>query len=167
VPIKLHAKLMTLAVKVRRVAVEEEQDRSRREAMAEAALKWADRVLSVLPGNPEACWYLDYHQLWLVRLQCLLAERPASRSARCPMHRPRLPLSISPKASSTGSCCRSIPAGTATRARWSATFASGYRAEQVGGVGKGASRAVSTTIRTLRERWARFSLWPPYKKNGA
>jgi hypothetical protein len=70
-PIKLHAKLMALAVKVRRVATHEEPDRSRREAMAEAALKWADRVLGVLPGNPEACWYLDYHQLWLVRLQCL------------------------------------------------------------------------------------------------
>ena len=36
-----------------------------------SALTWADRVLSVLPGNPEACWYLDHHQLWLVRLQCL------------------------------------------------------------------------------------------------
>ena len=70
-PIKPHARLMTLAVKVRRVAAQEEQDRARRETMAEAALTWADRVLSVLPGNPEACWYLDHHQLWLVRLQCL------------------------------------------------------------------------------------------------
>ncbi|WP_154071573.1 leucine-rich repeat domain-containing protein [Bradyrhizobium lablabi] len=70
-PLKPHARLMALSVKVRRVAAEEEQDRPRREAMAEAALKWADRVLSVLPTNAEACWYLDYHQLWLVRLQCL------------------------------------------------------------------------------------------------
>jgi hypothetical protein len=72
-PIKLHANLMTLALKVRRVAAEEEQDRSRREAMADAALKWTDRVLGVLPSNPEACWHLDYHQSWLVRLQCLYA----------------------------------------------------------------------------------------------
>ena len=68
-PIKLHAKLMTLAVKVRRVAAQEEQDRGRRQAMAEAALR-ADGVPSALPRNPEACWYLDYHQPWLVRLQC-------------------------------------------------------------------------------------------------
>ena len=58
-PIKLHANLTTLALKVRRVAAEEEQDRSRREAMADAALKWTDRVLGVLPSNPEACWHLD------------------------------------------------------------------------------------------------------------
>ena len=37
-------------------------------------LSWADRVLSVLPENAEACWYLDYHKLWLVRLQCLYAR---------------------------------------------------------------------------------------------
>jgi hypothetical protein len=73
-PLDLHAKLMTLAVEVRRVAAEEDQDRGRREAMAEAALSWADRVLSVLPENAEACWYLDYHRLWLVRLQCLYAR---------------------------------------------------------------------------------------------
>jgi hypothetical protein len=73
-PIDSHARLMTLAVEVRRVAAEEEQNRGRREAMAEAALKWADRVLSVLPANAEACWYLDYHKLWLVRLQCLYAR---------------------------------------------------------------------------------------------
>jgi len=70
-PLDLHAKLLTLAVEVRRVAAEEEQDRGRREAMAEATLSWADRVLSILPENAEACWYLDYHKLWLVRLQCL------------------------------------------------------------------------------------------------
>jgi hypothetical protein len=73
-PLELHAKLMTLAVRVRRIAAEEEQDRGRREAMAEAALTWADRVLSVLPENAEACWYLDYHKLWLVRLECLYAR---------------------------------------------------------------------------------------------
>ena len=73
-PLELHTKLMTLAVRVRRIAAEEEQDRGRREAMAEAALTWADRVLSVLPENAEACWYLDYHKLWLVRLQCLYAR---------------------------------------------------------------------------------------------
>jgi hypothetical protein len=73
-PLELHAKLMTLAVEVRRVAAEEEQDRGRREAMAEMALQWANRVLSVLPENAEACWYLDYHKLWLVRLQCLYAR---------------------------------------------------------------------------------------------
>jgi hypothetical protein len=54
-------------VRVRRIAAEEEQDRGRREAMAEAALTWADRVLSVLPENAEAL-------LWLVRLQCLYAR---------------------------------------------------------------------------------------------
>jgi hypothetical protein len=73
-PLDLHAKLMTLAVQVRRVAAEEEADRGRREAMAAAALGWADRVLSIVPENAEACWYLDYHQLWLVRLQCLYAR---------------------------------------------------------------------------------------------
>jgi hypothetical protein len=73
-PLELHTKLMTLAVRVRRIAAEEEPDRARREAMAEAALTWADRVLSVLPENAEACWYLDYHKLWLVRLQCLYAR---------------------------------------------------------------------------------------------
>jgi hypothetical protein len=73
-PIQLHAKLMTLSVRVPRAAAEEEQDRARRETLAEAALKSADRVLSILPGNAEACWYLDYHQLWLVRLQCLYAR---------------------------------------------------------------------------------------------
>lgn len=73
-PLELHAKLLTLAVQVRRVAAEEEQNRGRREAMAEAALTWADRVLSILPENAEACWYLDYHKLWLVRLQCLYAR---------------------------------------------------------------------------------------------
>jgi hypothetical protein len=70
-PTKLHAHLMTLSVKVRRIAAEEEQDRSRREAMAAAALTWADRMLSVLPENAESLWYLDYHQFWLVRLECL------------------------------------------------------------------------------------------------
>ena len=65
---------MTLAVQVRRVAAEEEVERIRREAMAAAALGWADRVLSILPENAEACWYLDYHTLWLVRLQCLYAR---------------------------------------------------------------------------------------------
>ena len=73
-PLELHARLMTLPVRVRRIAAEEEQDRGRREAMAEAALTWADRVLSVLPENAEACWYLDYHRLWLVRLECLYAR---------------------------------------------------------------------------------------------
>jgi hypothetical protein len=73
-PLELHAKLMTLAVQVRRIAAEEEQDRGRREAMAAAALQWADRVLSVLPENAEACWYLDHHEFWLVRLQCLYAR---------------------------------------------------------------------------------------------
>jgi hypothetical protein len=73
-PLDLHAKLLTLAVEVRRVAAEEEQDRGRREAMAEAALSWADRVLSILPENAEACWYLDHHGLWLVRLKCLYAR---------------------------------------------------------------------------------------------
>lgn len=73
-PTKVHAKLMMLAVKVRRVAAQEEQDRSRREAMAEAALRWADRVMSVLPASGESCWYLDYHQFWLTRLQCLYAR---------------------------------------------------------------------------------------------
>jgi hypothetical protein len=42
--------------------------------MAEAALHWADRVLSVLPANAESCWYLDYNKFWLVRLQCLYAR---------------------------------------------------------------------------------------------
>jgi hypothetical protein len=73
-PSKVHARLMALAVKARRVAAQEEQDRSRREDMAEAALKWAERVMSVLPENAESCWYLDYHQFWLTRLQCLYAR---------------------------------------------------------------------------------------------
>jgi hypothetical protein len=73
-PIKLHARLMMLSVKARRATAEEEQDRGRREAMAEAALKWADRVLLALPTNAEACWYLDTHELWLVRLQCHYAR---------------------------------------------------------------------------------------------
>jgi hypothetical protein len=73
-PTKLHARLITLSVRVRRVAAEEEQDRSKREAMAASALTWADRVLSVLPENAESLWYLDYHQFWLVRLQCLYAR---------------------------------------------------------------------------------------------
>lgn len=73
-PLDLHAKLMTLAVQVRRVAAEDQEDRGRREAMAAAALAWTDRVLSILPENAEACWYLDYHKLWLVRLQCLYAR---------------------------------------------------------------------------------------------
>ena len=73
-PLELHARLMTLPVRVRRIAAEEEQDRGRREATAGAALTWADRVLSVLPENAEACWYLDYHRLWLVRLECLYAR---------------------------------------------------------------------------------------------
>ncbi|MBI5263940.1 MAG: leucine-rich repeat domain-containing protein [Bradyrhizobium sp.] len=70
VPFRLHAKLMMLAVKVRWVAADEEQDRGRRQAMAESALQWADRVLSILPAGAEGCWYLDAHELWLVRLQC-------------------------------------------------------------------------------------------------
>ena len=73
-PIQLHAKLMTLLVRVPRAAAEEEQDRARRQTLAEATLKSADRVLSILPANAEACWYLDYHLLWLVRLQCLYAR---------------------------------------------------------------------------------------------
>jgi hypothetical protein len=75
-PARLHAKLMTLSVRARArgVAAEKEQDRGRREAMAEAALKWADRVLSILPTNTEACWYLDHHEFWLVRLQCLYSR---------------------------------------------------------------------------------------------
>jgi hypothetical protein len=73
-PVKLHARLMTLPVQARRMAAEEEQDRSKREMMAEAALKWADRILSVLPEGPESCWYLDHRELWLVRLQCLYAR---------------------------------------------------------------------------------------------
>jgi hypothetical protein len=73
-PANLHAQVMMLAVKARRVAAQEEQDRSPREAMAEAALTWAERVMSVLPANPESCWYLDYHKFWLVRLQCLYAR---------------------------------------------------------------------------------------------
>lgn len=73
-PTRIHARLMTLCVKARRMAAEEEQDRGRREALAGAALAWADRVLSVLPVNAESLWYLDYHQLWLVRLQCLYAR---------------------------------------------------------------------------------------------
>jgi Leucine rich repeat len=73
-PSKLHAMLMTLCVRARRSAAEEEQDRGRRSAMAESALGWADRVLSVLPQNPESCWYLDHNQSWLVRLECLYAR---------------------------------------------------------------------------------------------
>jgi hypothetical protein len=73
-PTKLHAQLMTLAVRVRFIAAQEEQDRGRRETMAASALAWADRVLSVLPENAESLWYLDYHQFWLVRLQCLYAR---------------------------------------------------------------------------------------------
>jgi len=37
-------------------------------------LKWAERVMSVLPANPESCWYLNSHQFWLTRLQCLYAR---------------------------------------------------------------------------------------------
>ena len=65
---------MTLAVRVRFIAAQEERDRGRRETMAASALAWADRVLSVLPENAESLWYLDYHQFWLVRLQCLYAR---------------------------------------------------------------------------------------------
>ena len=81
-PTRLHARLMTLCVRARRIAAEEEQDRGRRQAMAEAALGWADRVLSVLPQNPEGCWYLDTHQLWLVRLECLYARATGLLVAR-------------------------------------------------------------------------------------
>jgi hypothetical protein len=73
-PSEVHAKLMSLAVRARSLATDDEQDRSRREALAEAALHWADRVLSVLPANAESCWYLDYNKFWLVRLQCLYAR---------------------------------------------------------------------------------------------
>jgi hypothetical protein len=87
-PIKLHANLMTLALKVRRVAAEEEQDRSRREAMADAALKWTDRVLGVLPSNPEACISTIISLGWFA-CNASMPVRPTSRCARCPMHRPR------------------------------------------------------------------------------
>jgi len=73
-PVKLHAQLLTLCVRARRAAAEAEEDRDRKEALADAALKWADRVLLILPSNAEACWYLDYHAFWLVRLQCLYAR---------------------------------------------------------------------------------------------
>jgi hypothetical protein len=73
-PIGPHAKLLTLCVKIRRDAAEAAQDTARRQAMAEAAAEWADRVLSILPRNAEACWYLDHAKLWRVRLQCLYAK---------------------------------------------------------------------------------------------
>jgi hypothetical protein len=76
-PSRLHARLMTLCVRARWVAAQEEQDRGRRQEMADATLTWAERVLSVLPQNPESCWYLDAHQFWLVRLQCLYARATA------------------------------------------------------------------------------------------
>jgi len=89
-PSKLHAKLMTLCIRARWIAAQEEQDRGRRLPIAEAALVWADRVLSVLPQNAEACWCLDTHQFWLVRLQCLygratglsLREAPDAAAAK-------------------------------------------------------------------------------------
>jgi hypothetical protein len=88
--IGLHEKLLTLCVKIRRQAAEAERDKARRQALAEAAAKWADRVLSILPRNAEACWYLDYHKLWLARLQCLyakatglaLSEKPDAKGAQ-------------------------------------------------------------------------------------
>ena len=80
-PIKLHAKLMTLAVKVRRVAAQEEQDRGRRQAMAEAALTWADRVPSVLPNSPQACRISTITSPGWFACNASTAERPASRSA--------------------------------------------------------------------------------------
>ena len=75
-PIDLHAKLMMLAVKCRRAACEEEKDRSHREAKAENAIEWSDRVLAVLPKSLEACWYLGfgYGTLWSARLECLYAR---------------------------------------------------------------------------------------------
>jgi len=76
-PSKLHARLMTMCVRARWIAAQEEQDGGRRHALAEAALVWANRVLSVLPQNLESLWYLDAHQYWLVRLQCLYARATA------------------------------------------------------------------------------------------
>jgi hypothetical protein len=73
-PVGLHAKLLTLCVKIFGDAAEAARDKVRRQEMAEAAVKWADRVLSILPRNVEACWYLDSHELWRVRLQCLYAK---------------------------------------------------------------------------------------------
>src|SRR5262249_54931838 len=50
-PIDLHAKLLELCVKIWGDAAEAAPDKARRHAIAEAAVKWADRVLSILPRN--------------------------------------------------------------------------------------------------------------------
>src|SRR5580700_7698964 len=57
--------------------------------------------------------------------------RAAWRYAPCLTRRPPMPPWIWPRTNSTGSCARSIPAGTATRPPSSATFASGCPANQV------------------------------------
>jgi hypothetical protein len=108
-PTKLHARLMTLSVRVRRVAAEEEQDRSKREAMGALALTWADRVLSVLPENAEGLWYLDYHQFWLVRLQCLYARATGLTLRVTPDAPGQISRSTWRRPSSTASCSRSTP----------------------------------------------------------
>jgi hypothetical protein len=73
-PSGAHARLMTLCVQAPRMAAEAEEDRGRRQALADSAALWAGRVLDALPKNAEACWYLEHHRFWLVRLQSLYAK---------------------------------------------------------------------------------------------
>lgn len=124
-PLELHAKLLTLPLQVRRVAAEEEQDRGRREAMAEAAFD--------MGGSRAFHPARECRGLLVSRLSQALAG--AAQMPLCPRHRPRTPRrsrrrrraprSILRKASSTASCSPSTRTGTATRAPPSASSASG------------------------------------------
>jgi len=66
-----------------------------------------------LPQNAEGPWYLDGHEFWLVRLQCLYARHRlrAAHRARCG----RGPRSIRRRPSSTASSSPSMRIGTARR----------------------------------------------------
>jgi hypothetical protein len=162
-PIKLHAKLMTLAGKVRRVAAQEEQDRGRRQAMAEAALAWADRVPSVLPSKSRKRAGISTITSpgWFA-CNASTAERPASRCAPR-LHPPRMPPELDRFLLPVNRT------GAATRAPWFAAFVSGYRAEQISQKPQGGRRrsCAVPTGRNQREMVGTLSPCPPYKKSGA
>jgi hypothetical protein len=162
-PIKLHAKLMTLAGKVRRVAAREEQDRGRRQAMAEAALAWpiACRVFCQVVRKRAGISTITSHG-WFA-CNASTAERPASRSAPRLMHPPRMPPELDRFLLPVNRT------GAATRAPWFTAFVSGYRAEQISQKPQGGrrrSRAVPTG-RNQRKMVGTLSPCPSSKKSGA
>jgi Leucine-rich repeat (LRR) protein len=73
-PVSTHAHLLELSSRVYTVAALFETDAGRRRAWADQALTSANRALEILPRHVEACWHLDYHKLWLARLQSLYAK---------------------------------------------------------------------------------------------